>query len=82
MGIVPKISLKSDDDRMHGDYCSRNCIVKKRNSIPPFHDLKYLKRNKTFADPEPKKIETLTVKSKELDLQGLNILFNPEVEKE
>ena len=76
--VIPNISLKSDDDRMHGDYCSRNCVDTRRQSIPPFHDLSYLKRNKT-SEPvvETKKVVVPEVKSRELDLQGLDLLFNP-----
>ena len=42
--IIPIFRLDSNDSRMTGDYCSKKCIDKRRESIPPFRDLGYLRK--------------------------------------
>lgn len=42
--IIPKFNLESNDGRMSGDYCSKKCIDERRESLPLFHDLSYLKK--------------------------------------
>jgi len=52
MRILPTITLQSNDGRMTGDYCSRNCIKERRGGIPPFNDLSYLDKKKTEESEE------------------------------
>lgn len=77
MGILPIITLQSNDNRMDGNYCSRKCIKERRDSIPPFNDLSYLNK-KNVEKPEKEKEIPAPEPETTIDDQGLNILFGNE----
>jgi hypothetical protein len=90
MGLLSIIDLKSNDNRMNGQYCSRNCIDERRASLPPFKDPKAFWRKDIEVAPKLEVPDTTTepevvaIQTQDGIDQGFNILFgnDPEDEEE